>query len=336
MFLTDDELSSNIRELVGEGGSRCAVAFIGKEAEGIVPPGTQIICNLMSGATNPATIEHLMKNGECEIRKLDDLHAKVYLGRDRAIVGSANLSANGLGYEPATGSGGWQEAGYKVTRKSDLEKIEEWFAEKWESAEAISSKDITEAKKRWALRQRFRPANKSYEEYVENGGAEIMLAWTCTDEKWVVTKTGKKAASQAGKQPGTETVGYIEDSIEITVEDKNFFKPGTWVLRFEADEDGRVPVGPIKWFQCGAFIDNAYKFRGQEKERPVVVRSPVEVPGPFPLTREFKRDFAKRMEAFIESQGDDSDLIYEDFSPGFYKENQDYFVLQNFMKLPLK
>lgn len=333
MFLIGKELSDGIREILAEGGSRCAVAFVGKEAEEIVLPGTKIICNLMSGATNPWTIEALMKpeNENCEIRKLDDLHAKVYLGKDRAIVGSANLSANGLGYEPVSGTGGWQEAGYQVTRKGDLEEIAEWFEKKWKAADEISAKDIKKASVRWKLRQRFRATNYSYEDYVKNGGRKIMLAWAWGDGPWEVDDAGKSAAVEAGNKTETDIRNYIWNSIDITVEDKLLFKEGTWTIWFEV-QDGKVPKGEIQWFQCGRFIDKAYRHEGQRKKRAVVARSPVEAPEPFPLTQDFRKDFAKRMEAFIRKH---EDKIYPHFPPGFYKSNQAYFVLQNFMKLPL-
>ncbi len=59
-----------------------------------------IVCDVRSGACNPAEICWLQNVlGTQRVRTFDRPHAKVWLGREMAIVGSANASANGLGFK---------------------------------------------------------------------------------------------------------------------------------------------------------------------------------------------------------------------------------------------
>jgi hypothetical protein len=76
----------------GEG----AESHLGIDETGPFRP--KIICNLESGACNPHVISRLIKS-KCEVWSNPKLHAKVFWNPNRAIVGSSNLSANGLGFE---------------------------------------------------------------------------------------------------------------------------------------------------------------------------------------------------------------------------------------------
>jgi len=61
-----------------------------------------------------------------QVRRLDNLHAKVVHTSTQALVGSANLSANGLNLEGEESSG-WREAGYLVRDGQQLAAIRDWF-----------------------------------------------------------------------------------------------------------------------------------------------------------------------------------------------------------------
>jgi hypothetical protein len=57
-----------------------------------------VICDLFSGGCNPHEIEKFL-NPEIDLRTHDRLHAKIYLTYNGVVIGSANPSANGLGFE---------------------------------------------------------------------------------------------------------------------------------------------------------------------------------------------------------------------------------------------
>jgi hypothetical protein len=82
----------------------------------------------------------------------DSIHAKVILGARKAIVGSANLSCNGLGLE-ADKTAGWEEAGILTEDPVELKSIRDWFEKIWKSAKPITNPDMNDAMKKWKERQ---------------------------------------------------------------------------------------------------------------------------------------------------------------------------------------
>ncbi len=79
--------------------TRIAVAFLGADWKKYIPEPQkieQIVISPTLGSNPKAILELSEEIGWERIFLLDDLHAKVYLGRDSALVGSANLTANGL------------------------------------------------------------------------------------------------------------------------------------------------------------------------------------------------------------------------------------------------
>ncbi|SDF96860.1 MULTISPECIES: phospholipase D-like domain-containing protein [Rhodanobacteraceae] len=162
MFVSGDAYSTRVKELFAtEQPLDVAIAFwgTGAEAKAVSKAGSarRIICNLGSGGTNPDVIEKLGESPRVSVKKLDNLHAKVVIGKDVAIVGSANFSANGLGLEDGE-LAYWQEAGYIVTDKAELKRLRTWFTSLWDSeASTITPLDIKNAREAWALRRKMRP-----------------------------------------------------------------------------------------------------------------------------------------------------------------------------------
>jgi hypothetical protein len=152
MFLVGCELTQAIRTLTKREKVDCAVAFWGDGAERMFRRTSawtsRIICNLRMGGTNPQVIRRLLEF--VRIRHCDALHAKIYLGSNRAIVTSANASANGLGINGAS-SATWIEAGYLTT---EVTPIRVWFEALWESSNAITDADLTAAEAAWSGRQK--------------------------------------------------------------------------------------------------------------------------------------------------------------------------------------
>jgi hypothetical protein len=109
-FLRGPDVERRAAELISQAHEvRVAVAYWGSgsfkwferfDAESLASKDVVIVCDLMSGACNPDEIERLQKTlGKPGVRTRDRLHAKVWLTDRGAIVGSSNVSANGLGFE---------------------------------------------------------------------------------------------------------------------------------------------------------------------------------------------------------------------------------------------
>jgi hypothetical protein len=162
VFLYGESYSRRIKELfASQEPLDAAIAFWGdgaqKKALGEKSPKRRIICNLGSGCTNPVVVKALSGKANVSLRTLDNLHAKVVIGRTLAIIGSANFSANGLGLEDGE-SAHWEEAGYEVTDPKQIAALRNWFDNLWKSrAKVITPADILLAEELWDKRRANRP-----------------------------------------------------------------------------------------------------------------------------------------------------------------------------------
>jgi hypothetical protein len=173
LLATSDSIVREIRQIISSSSKLdVAVSFWGRgalSALGLPSVGavkrTRVICNLESGATNPAEIQELRNLG-VDVRTHPTLHAKMWLGERALIVGSANASANGLGLE-GTELTRWVELCH-LTDSSELRRTAgDWFSQTWEQSHKIDDSMIEEARIRWKLRR----ANR----FATNGRATTSL-----------------------------------------------------------------------------------------------------------------------------------------------------------------
>ncbi|QHF00548.1 phospholipase D family protein (plasmid) [Pseudomonas cannabina pv. alisalensis] len=155
MFMAPEQYSAALKQMVLEESSLdVAVAFWGNGAELHVHPDEarpiRIICNLMSGGTNPWVIKGFLKRAEnnvlVQVRQCDRLHAKVLVGPGQAIIGSANISANGLGLAGSE-TAHWIEAGVHTTAIDEVAGAQSWFDQLWNSTNTrtITPDDLARA-----------------------------------------------------------------------------------------------------------------------------------------------------------------------------------------------
>jgi hypothetical protein len=161
MFVDSSKYKQVVTSISEEKGDLlAAVAFWGSGAESFIQPhsGKQIklICNLASGATNPLVIDILRSKSGVLLKQHDRLHAKVFVGSNSALVGSANFSSNGLNLEGVELSG-WQEAGWLTSDSLQIGAIRQWFSALWEESREISDLDIEVARHKWIIRRSERP-----------------------------------------------------------------------------------------------------------------------------------------------------------------------------------
>lgn len=161
MFLVDEVYSHEVKTLLSSDGPvDVAIAFWGRGAEDIIASSIngkrRIVCNLASGGTNPMVIRALYGTTNIEVRQDDSLHAKVLLGAAHGIVGSANFSANGLGFE-GNERGNWVEAGFLLRDQAHLEEARRWFEKLWNSAQDIDEEMLVAAEESWRRNRIYRP-----------------------------------------------------------------------------------------------------------------------------------------------------------------------------------
>lgn len=169
-FLTSTDTktgsSPHIKKILSGNDVRIASAFLGTGAEKEVPTGARLICDIGMGGTSPMALEALSEKLQTNLRYLPNFHAKVYLSDNGCVVGSANLSNNGVGF---LSQAKLLEAAIFVDEndKPTIKTIEKWFEELWNKAESVGSKEISVAKERWRLKGGTPETRFRYESLLE-------------------------------------------------------------------------------------------------------------------------------------------------------------------------
>lgn len=152
-----------------------AVAFWGEGAERLFAGWRggplRIICNLSQGGTNPAAITAVQSLPGAQVRQLSDLHAKLVLTDHQLVIGSANVSTNGLGLE-RNEVAGWREIGILSEDPLHLQSAADWFRSQWDAAQPITQQDLDKAAANWTPRRGQRPLPE---------GASSFLSLTADD-----------------------------------------------------------------------------------------------------------------------------------------------------------
>jgi rhodanese-related sulfurtransferase len=157
-FIAGKNNSEKIKKLVHNDIHSVAVAFWGESFVDDIIAGKKqprIICNLYSGGCNPKAIRKLLENGY-HVKYLNNLHAKVYIGEQSVIVGSANASSNGLGLENRE-TNGWLEASIVCTDEAVVQQATKWFESNWVRANDVFEQDIDDAENQWLRNRSKRP-----------------------------------------------------------------------------------------------------------------------------------------------------------------------------------
>ena len=150
-FLTNGQILQAVRQLVGRDGELlAAVAFWGRGAAqetGVAErrQPTKILCDLLSGSCNPTEIRLLIASG-VEVKYRPQLHANIWMNGDEVVVGSANASMNGLGFETA---GPNIEAAVYLRDETIAGKVREWFTRQWDLGECVDAALLQAAKEMW-------------------------------------------------------------------------------------------------------------------------------------------------------------------------------------------
>ncbi len=152
-FLVGGAISEAIKRVLGGRDVRCAVAFWGEgAAEFIVGSGTKledvrILCDIDLGATSPRALRALGAPTNADLREHPRLHAKVYISDLGAVVGSANMSANGLGFGKKIGLE--EAAVFLEPNSSSAHAAADWFDRMYKPAPVIGKEALRRAEKKY-------------------------------------------------------------------------------------------------------------------------------------------------------------------------------------------
>ena len=138
-YLTGTELRDRIRNVMSGRRPRMCVAFLGPNwvdevFGGALPPKAKVICDVRMGATVRAALEAGGAPNNERLRHLSDfeMHAKVYLSDEGAVVSSANATRAALSGADRIEDGIWVKAG-----SATYQKIRKQFTARYEEAKRV-------------------------------------------------------------------------------------------------------------------------------------------------------------------------------------------------------
>ena len=253
-LLTGAEIQTEVRRIASRTSDvMAAVAYWGSlaaERTGIAenahPNDVRVICDLLSGACNPAEVEALRGLG-VRVKTLDRLHAKVWISGHDVIVGSANASRNGLPREDEQGTNANVEAAVLSQDPSLASELTGWFETQWCASTEIEERHLDHARQLWNRRQRSsgRGFVATLTDRVGSPGprdrfsALRLLAYRAEDvtpeaEAFVTQNAGRYFTDEEWQDFGEEYPWY-----EVPIGDPTWkHLPGTVFADFTCDTEG--------------------------------------------------------------------------------------------------
>ncbi len=194
-----------------------AVAYIGEDAckeigldKGLIEKGKklEIYCDLASGACNPDELRKMIDDLNIPVFSVSNMHAKVVWTPDHVIIGSANLSANGLGFEGKELKTNI-EAGVRCEDKAICDDVRGWLDRLKSKRIDTSSPDFRSAEQAWRKRRRNRPIPgdrlSDLFNYPESLRGRDWYAYVTSGD---FQPEGKKQDAKAKKNYGPEMSGW--------------------------------------------------------------------------------------------------------------------------------
>ncbi|GAA0719213.1 phospholipase D family protein [Dokdonella soli] len=242
--------------------SRIAVAYVGSGWEQYVSAERlkEIVVSPTLGS-NPYAIEEMMRKdklGHENVYFLDNLHSKIYLGARAALVGSCNLSNNGMG------DGGLFEMATLLTdqeiRTQLAMQIERYKA-------AARTLYPTRQKKLARLRELKEQCDKaqwfgfvsagskipSVQQY-ESKLDRIHIVW-CGSHVDEYSQAHIRSAVPAIREVGPDD--YFSYTLQFLEEDD--VRPHDWILCWRCNDDGSPRKGgDVSWFYVHHVVSNGF------------------------------------------------------------------------------
>lgn len=256
-FLEENDILRAIREMTDGGHPmRIAVAYWGKEAlrhTGLEqrakenPDSLKVICDLRSGACNPKAIKELIE-ANVATKTLNDMHAKVWLCGSKLIVGSANVSANGLGFDNADLLRGNYEAAVYSDSEACAERVLAWFDELWKKGDEITCDQIIWAEEQWEARSKINGPRRIKRESLMQALKSKRNHKRLSEVHILVWReSGEEASEEAQRIFEDETQHYF--SLQDWTNNRDFYNCHNTKWQFKKDRiflDFRAPAGKEK------------------------------------------------------------------------------------------
>lgn len=239
--------------------NRVAVAFVGNNwKDYIVNPHdlTSIVISPTIGS-NPKAIDEISKEiGWDNVHFLDNLHSKIYIGHDQALIGSCNLSDNGMG------EGGLEEVAIILHDKHHLIQLNTLIDGYIEMAKRMYP---TEESKKLRLKELIQQRNEmprycppgeygkqavDLASYTYQSSHRIHIVWYING-KFSLNEGVIRSESEMPLPQSIED--YYSEYMQFC--DKDQIKVDDWLLCWKCNNDSR-PSGSVSWMYVDEVIEN--------------------------------------------------------------------------------
>lgn len=293
----------DIREALGAlNPSSVAVAYVGKDLDQYISLNSlqEIVLSPTLG-TNPKAVEYLMRAlGEENVYFLDNLHSKFFIGDEAALLGSCNLSNNGMSDR------GLFEAAVLLSDSKARKQLKEQLELYKKAAREMYP---TAEKKMTRLRKLLEQENR-FKWFVQSDTAKQtspnIVDYKSTLDRIHICWYGRQAMEPNRERIKGEIIeaGAMEDAYKFFDDDMAFAKDddvrvGDWILTWSCNDDG-FPHGngAMRWIQVhyvipNGFIDDEYPLlAGQAKAKFIAPSAP-----PFRLDKSIKSLIKKLLDS---------------------------------------
>lgn len=295
-LMRESQVAGKFKKLVASGTEAViAVPFWGKGAATLLGlrKGMQlrVVCNLDHPGCNPDAIAEIRKLG-IQVKTHPRLHAKIYATSAGAIVGSSNVSSNGLSVEGAAARG-WIEANTFCDNAQFVSEVLKLFKEVlWESPDSrrVTAKDLEEARRRRTLLPpqsysflKSRTLLAAYREHPANFGSVYVAAYTENLSKVGLAKL-RAVRDEAVGETKNSTAGDFKNAQGYEIEG---IPEDAWLIDLNCKKLGKERV-------TGCFRATGLKIEtGEDNELTIALRRTVTIGGSIlPLAAEEKASLA--------------------------------------------
>lgn len=303
-----DEIGTEVRRLAP---THIAVAYVGNDWSRLIVESKlrEIVLSPTVGS-NPTAIEALVERlGWDNVHFLDQLHAKIYIGRSAVIVGSANLSTNAL----SIGGADLFEA---VMVSSQVGHREDAMAAFLELREIARNAYPTEHAKKERLAKLVRDTRKARDAGLFKQATEKMTF----DRYLVGTHRIFVEWWTAGGDTGNEVEGD-RDYMNLRL-GRRRARPGDWLLSWRCNMDGYpTSNGTLQWIWINVVRPGKSGLEDYS-DQVAMTTKPASAALPFVLDDRFKVAFREVIarDAFQRMRTDEDDRVMNTPSQALVEE----------------
>lgn len=287
-------IENDIRKAVSDcKPSKIAVAYIGVDWQTFIPDASRLESIIVSPTigSNPRAIADLVKQiGWEKVAFLDELHAKTYIGKSSAVIGSANLTRNGLGAE------GLVELCVEINATESLKKINKAFEDLKKRAQDQYPTTVSKKSRLKELEQNWGAAiaNRIFRNNKNNNIPAFVDFESLGDDHFYVLWYQPVNCKYSDDVKAIES--FMDNDIHFASTDK--VERNKWALVWRITDSNKPhKLEKPHWLYIHEIFENGVIDDGYEYPKCAIQRKDLDIPSPpFEITDEVVVAFKKAVQ----------------------------------------